>query len=69
MVRNILGVILGYMAMFAFVFITFRGSYFLLGAEGSFQDDTYEVSVVWIVISFILSLAAAVLGGYTCVFI
>lgn len=69
MVRNILGVILGYVAMFAFVFITFTGLYFLLGADGSFQPDTYEVSVVWIVISFILSLAAAVLGGYVCVLI
>ena len=69
MVRNILGVVLGYVAMFAFVFITFTGLYFLLGADGAFQPDTYEVSLVWIVISFILGLAAAVLGGYLCVLI
>lgn len=69
MVRNILGVVLGYLAMFAFVFITFTGLYFLLGADGAFQPDTYEVSLVWIVISFILGLAAAVLGGYLCVLI
>jgi predicted RND superfamily exporter protein len=69
MVHNILGVVLGYVAMFAFVFITFTGLYFLLGADGAFQPDTYEVSLVWIVISFILGLAAAVLGGYLCVLI
>ena len=69
MVRNILGVVLGYVAMFAFVFITFTGLYFLLGADGAFQPDTYEVSLVWIVISLILGLAAAVLGGYLCVLI
>ena len=69
MIRNILGVVLGYVAMFAFVFITFTGLYFLLGADGAFQPDTYEVSLVWIVISLILGLAAAVLGGYLCVLI
>lgn len=69
MFRNILGVVVGYFAMFIFVFITFAGLYFLLGADGAFQPDTYEVSLVWIIISFILSLAAAVLGGYVCVLI
>lgn len=69
MVRNILGVVLGYVAMFAFVFITFTGFYFLLGADGAFRPDTYKVSLVWIIISFILGLAAALLGGYLCVLI
>ncbi len=69
MVRNILGVVLGYVAMFAFVFMTFTGLYFLLGADGAFQPDTYQVSLVWIIISFILGLAAAVLGGYICALI
>ena len=69
MVRNILGVVLGYITMFAFVFITFTILYFILGAEGSFESGTYEVSPIWIVISFMLSLAAAVLGGYICVLI
>lgn len=67
MVRNILGVVLGYVAMFAFVFISFTVLYLILGADGSFESGTYEVSIVWIIISFILGLAAAVLGGYLCV--
>lgn len=69
MVRNILGVVLGYVVMFAFVFITFTGLYFLLGADGAFQPDTYEVSLVWIIISFLLGLVAALLGGYLCTLI
>lgn len=69
MVRNILGVVLGYVAMFAFVFISFTVLYLILGADGSFESGTYEVSIVWIIISFILGLAAAVLGGYLCVLI
>jgi hypothetical protein len=67
MVRNILGVVLGYVAMFAFVFITFTILYFILGADGSFESGTFEVSLIWIIISFILSIAAALLGGYLCV--
>jgi len=69
MVRNILGVVLGYITMFAFVFITFTILYFILGAEESFESGTYEVSLIWIVISFMLGLAAAVLGGFICVLI
>jgi hypothetical protein len=69
MVRNILGVVLGYVAMFAFVFISFTVLYLILGADGSFEPGTYEVSLIWIIISFILGLAAAMLGGYLCVFI
>ena len=69
MVRNILGVVLGYMAMFAFVFITFTVLYFILGADGSFEPGTYEVSIIWIILSFILGLAAAILGGYVCILI
>ena len=69
MVRNILGVVLGYVAMFAFVFITFTILYFILGADGSFESGTFEVSLIWIIISFILSIAAALLGGYLCTLI
>lgn len=69
MVRNIFGVVLGYVAMFAFVFITFTILYFILGADGSFESGTYEVSFIWIIMSFILGLAAALLGGYLCIVI
>jgi magnesium-transporting ATPase (P-type) len=66
MVRSISGVVVGYVVMFIFIFLTFTGLYFLLGADGSFEADTYDVSTIWIVISFVLSIAAAVIGGYVC---
>jgi hypothetical protein len=66
MVRNISGVVVGYVAMFAFVFLSFTALYFILGTNGTFEPDTYEVSIVWIIISTILSIAAAVLGGFVC---
>jgi flagellar basal body-associated protein FliL len=60
---------MGYAAMFGFVFISFTVLYLILGADGSFEYGTYEVSIIWIIISSILGLAAAVLGGYLCVLI
>ena len=66
MVRKIMGVIAGYVEMIAFVFISFSVLYLILGPEGSFEAGTYEVSPVWIAMSIILGLIAAVLGGYVC---
>lgn len=69
MVRKVLGVVVGYITMFAFVFLTFTVLYFILGVDGSFQNGTYEVSVIWIILSFVLGLAAAILGGFICALI
>lgn len=66
MLRNIGGVIVGYLVMFAFILITFTVLYLLLGAEGSFQPNSYEISGVWMVLSIILGIVAAVLGGWVC---
>jgi hypothetical protein len=66
MVRKIMAVIAGYVEMIAFVFISFSALYLILGDEGSFEPGTYEVSPVWMVMSIILGLIAAVLGGYVC---
>ena len=64
-----MGVIVGYVEMIAFVFISFYLLYLILGTAGSFEPGTYEVSPVWIVMSIIIGLIAAVLGGYVCTLI
>jgi hypothetical protein len=69
MARKIIGVIIGYIAMAVFVFATFTTLYLLLGAEGSFQQGTYQVSTTWIIFSIILGFIAAVIGGLVCVII
>lgn len=66
MIRNISGVVVGYLVMFVFIFVSFTAFYFILGVEGAFEQDTYKVSLVWIIISFILSLIAALLDGFVC---
>jgi hypothetical protein len=64
--RAILSVVVGYVAMFAAIFLLFSGLYFLLGQNLSFQPGSYDPSVLWNVLSFALGIGAAVLGGYVC---
>ncbi len=66
MVRNIGGVILGYISMALIIFLTFTGAYLLMGADRAFKPGTYEVSVLWLIVSFLLALCAALIGGYVC---
>ena len=62
--RKVLGVIIGYITMAVFVFITFGITYMALGTEGSFRQDSYNVSFAWISASIILGFIGAVLGGW-----
>ena len=66
MVRAIVSVVIGYVTMFAAIFLTFSGLYLLLGQDLSFRPGSYEPSVLWTVIGFALGVGAAVLGGYVC---
>jgi len=61
------GVVVGYLAMAAFVFLSFTVAYFGMGPDGAFLEGTFEVSMMWIVTSLILSFIAALLGGLVCV--
>ena len=69
MLRTVGSVILGYIAMAAFVFLSFSLVYVALGPDRAYQPGTYEVSGLWVVVSFVLSFVAAVLGGWVCVLV
>ena len=64
--RAIVSVVVGYVTMFAAIFLAFSGLYLLLGQDRSFRPGTYEPSVLWTAVSFALGLLASVLGGYVC---
>lgn len=66
MVRNVLGILVGYFAMALIVFATFSITYLIIGPEGAFQPGSYTVSGLWLAISFLLGLVAAVAGGFIC---
>lgn len=66
MIRNIGGVILGYILMALLIFLTFSAAYLLMGASVAFKPETYEPSNLWLVTSTVLGLVAAVVSGYVC---
>lgn len=66
MLKSILAIIASYIAMFIFMFAAFTGCYFALGAEGTFQTDSYEVTTVWIALTVVVCLLAGIIGGFLC---
>lgn len=66
MLRAIGSVVLGYLVMFVAVFATLSITYLILGTEHTFKPGSYDVSALWMVLSIVLSFAAAVLGGFVC---
>ncbi len=66
MLRKIGGVVAGYVAMVAFVIGTFSALYVVLGPERSYLPNSYEVSMLWIICTFLLGFFAAIFGGFLC---
>ena len=64
MLRTVGLVILGYVVIVVVVFLSFSVAYWLMGADGAFQPNSYDVSLVWIVVTTIFGFVAAVMGGY-----
>lgn len=66
MLRNIGGVIVGYITLALLIFLTYSAAYLLMGANAAFKPATYEPSVIWLVSSFVLGFLASVVAGYVC---
>ena len=66
MLKNIGAVVAGYIVMFVLVFVTFSAAYLAMGAEGAFKTGSYEVTALWLAVSFVLSFIAALGGGFVC---
>ena len=66
MLKSILAVLAGYAVMFVFYFAVFTGVYIALGADRAFKADSYEISTLWLVISIVVTLGGAVVGGFVC---
>jgi len=64
MIRGILAVIIGYTAMAVVVFGGLTGGYKALGTDGAFQEGSWDVTMAWLGLWFVVSLAAALFGGW-----
>lgn len=62
--RSIGSAIVGYLAIFLVVFISLTAAYLIVGVERAFRPGAYEVSTLWVVISLVVGIAAAVVGGW-----
>ncbi|MFQ5607592.1 MAG: hypothetical protein ACE5GA_06565 [Candidatus Zixiibacteriota bacterium] len=67
--KKILAVVVGYVVMFAFVFIAFTIAYLAMGTDGAYKPGVYDVTTLWITVTIILGIIAAILGGLVCVVI
>lgn len=66
MLKSILGVIVGYIAMAIFSFAIFTCAYLGLGVERVFEAESYDVSTIWMVIMVAIALIVGILGGLIC---
>ena len=66
MLKSILAIIVSYVVMFVVFLAIFSGLYFALGVERVFQPDSYEVSMLWIVLTLAIGFLVAMISGWLC---
>jgi hypothetical protein len=66
MLKSIVAIIVSYIAMFVLFMAIFTGLYFALGVERVFQADSYEVSMLWIVLTLAIGFLVSMFAGYLC---
>jgi magnesium-transporting ATPase (P-type) len=67
--RSIVGVIVGYLAMFALQFAVFMTVYTVMGADWSFKPSSFHASTQWTVMQFIVVFVTALIAGLICALI
>ena len=67
--RKILGVIVGYLVSFVWVFITLTLAWMALGAGFAYAGDTPHASAGWSLLMLILGFIGAVLAGWVAAWI
>jgi hypothetical protein len=66
MLKSILAIIASYFVMFVVFLAIFSGLYLALGVERVFQPDSYEVSMLWIVLTLVIGFLVAMFAGWLC---
>jgi undecaprenyl pyrophosphate phosphatase UppP len=66
MARSIIGVIVGYVAMFILNFCVFVGLYAVVGPENAFKPHRYLASNRWILMVVVATFITAVIAGLIC---
>jgi hypothetical protein len=61
--KNLLAIIAGYLAMMALVFGLMTLGWKLVGADGAFAPGSFQTTGLWIAITLVSAILAAVVGG------
>jgi hypothetical protein len=69
MLRSVLAVIVGYLAMFAMQFAVFMAVYTVVGANWSFKPGSYHPSTRWMVMQGAVDFVTAIIAGLICAII
>jgi hypothetical protein len=69
MVRSVLGVIIGYVVMFILQVATFMTVYTIVGPDWSFEPASYQASMKWTVMQFVVIFITAAIAGLVCAMI
>jgi hypothetical protein len=66
MLRAIAAVIVGYLTLFAIVFVGLTVAYLAMGSEKAFKPGSFDASTLWLITMLVVGLVAAVVGGLVC---
>ena len=66
MLKSILAIVVSYVVMFALFMAIFTCLWFVLGVERVFQPDSYEVSMVWIILTLVVGFFVSMFSGWLC---
>ncbi len=69
MARTIIGVIVGYVAMFVLISVAITAEYMLVGADHAFKPGSFQASTQWIATGLVVNLIIAIMGGFICALI
>ncbi len=61
--RAIGGAVVGYIVMFAVIFVLMTVTWFVLGESGAFKPGVWEVSTTWVSVALVVAFLAAFVGG------
>jgi hypothetical protein len=64
MLRTILSVVVGYVAIFILVFFTLAVAFMVMKADGALKPGSFETSSLWLVVSITLGFVVAAIGGF-----
>jgi hypothetical protein len=64
MLKQILGAIVGYIATFTCMFVAFTCFYLGMGADNAFTPGSYQVSMLWIILSLVVIFVCGAIGGF-----